>query len=201
MSDCLFCKIAAKEIPSDCVYEDDSLVAFRDIAPAAPTHILIIPRKHIATINDVEPEDAELTGKMILLAKRLAAEDGGDADAIKADRPVVRVGSINFDPPGPDANVLDAESVTFENEGYGRVDFTGWVLRDESGTNRFTFPRGSLLESGGKLTVVTGCNAGGDATVTWCADAPVWSNGGDTVIVSDSLGNAVIWFTYTGDGT
>jgi endonuclease YncB( thermonuclease family) len=123
----------------------------------------------------------------------------GDADAIRADRPVVRVGSINYDPAGPDENALDEESVTFENEGYGRVDFTGWTLRDESATNRFTFPRGSVLSSGGKLTVVTGCNADADATIAWCADAPVWSNGGDTVIVSDSLGNAVIWFTYTGD--
>jgi endonuclease YncB( thermonuclease family) len=123
----------------------------------------------------------------------------GDADAIRADRPVVRVGSINYDPAGPDENALDEESVTFENEGYGRVDFTGWTLRDESATNRFTFPRGSVLSSGGKLTVVTGCNADADATIAWCANAPVWSNGGDTVIVSDSLGNAVIWFTYTGD--
>lgn len=122
----------------------------------------------------------------------------GDAEAIKADRPVVRVGSINYDPTGPDENALDEESVTFENEGYGRVDFTGWTLRDESSTNRFTFPRGSVLAPGDKLTVVTGCNESADATIAWCADAPVWSNGGDTVIVSDSLGNAVIWFTYTG---
>jgi endonuclease YncB( thermonuclease family) len=124
----------------------------------------------------------------------------GDDEVIRADRPVVRVGSINYDPAGPDESALDEESVTFENEGYGRVDFTGWTLRDESGTNRFIFPRGSVLATGTKLTVVTGCNANADATIAWCADAPVWSNGGDTVIVSDSLGNAVIWFTYTGDG-
>jgi micrococcal nuclease len=122
----------------------------------------------------------------------------GDAEAIAADRPVVRVGSINYDPAGPDADAIDEESVTFANEGYGRVDFTGWVLRDESGMNRFTFPRGSVIASGSTLTVVTGCNEDADATIAWCADAPVWSNGGDTVIVSDSLGNAVIWFTYTG---
>ncbi|MEN8238755.1 MAG: lamin tail domain-containing protein [Actinomycetota bacterium] len=124
----------------------------------------------------------------------------GDDEAIRADRPVVRVGSIDYDPEGPDENALDEESVTFENEGYGIVDFSGWTLRDESATNRFTFPRGSALAPGDKLTVVTGCNADADATIAWCADAPVWSNGGDTVIVSDSLGNAVIWFTYTADG-
>ncbi len=123
----------------------------------------------------------------------------GEEEAIAADRPVVRVGSINYDPSGPDESALDEESVTFENEGYGRVDFTGWTLRDETSTNRFTFPRGSLLAPGDKLTVVTGCNADKEDTVAWCSDEPIWSNGGDTVIVSDSLGNAVIWFTYDGD--
>ena len=122
----------------------------------------------------------------------------GDADAIAADRPVVRVGSINYNSAGLDDIATNEESVTFENEGYGRVDFTGWVLRDESGTNRFTFPRGSVITSGSTLTVVTGCDDDADATIAWCADTPIWSNGGNTVIVSDSLGNAVIWFTYTG---
>ena len=122
----------------------------------------------------------------------------GDADAIAADRPVVRVGSISYNSAGLDDIATNEESVTFENEGYGRVDFTGWVLRDESGTNRFTFPRGSVITSGSTLTVVTGCDDDADATIAWCTDTPIWSNGGNTVIVSDSLGNAVIWFTYTG---
>ncbi len=124
----------------------------------------------------------------------------GDADAIKQDRPVVRVRSIDYDPTGPDSAHLDEESVTFENEGYGKVDFTGWTLRDESSTHRFTFPKGSVISPGGALTVVTGCNADANATIAWCSQEPVWSNDGDTVIVSDTLGNAVIWFTYAGDG-
>ena len=73
--DCLFCKIANHDIRSDIVYEDDQVVAFRDITPAAPVHTLIIPKKHISTINDVEVEDQSLIGYMVLTAKRLAAEN------------------------------------------------------------------------------------------------------------------------------
>jgi len=76
MSDTLFGKIAAGEIPADIVYEDDEVVAFRDIGPQAPTHILVIPRKPIATINDLEPGDAELVGKLFLAAKEIAAAEG-----------------------------------------------------------------------------------------------------------------------------
>ncbi len=75
MTDCLFCKIANRDIPSDIVYEDDQVVAFKDITPAAPVHTLIIPKKHISTINDIEIEDLPLVGHMILTAKQLAAEN------------------------------------------------------------------------------------------------------------------------------
>lgn len=79
--DCLFCKIANKEIDSDIVYEDDQVVAFKDINPQAPIHLLIIPRKHIATINDLQPEDKPLTGHMLAVGQQLAqqlniADDG-----------------------------------------------------------------------------------------------------------------------------
>lgn len=71
---CLFCKIAAKEIPAKIIYEEKHIVAFHDIAPQAPHHILIIPRKHIATINDIQFEDNELIGDMMLVAKKIAAD-------------------------------------------------------------------------------------------------------------------------------
>ncbi len=76
MEECIFCKIARHEISSDIIYEDEEFVAFKDINPQAPVHILIIPRKHIPTINDLSSEDVSLTGKMILLAKKLAQENG-----------------------------------------------------------------------------------------------------------------------------
>lgn len=69
---CLFCKIASGEIPSTLIYQDDHVVAFNDIAPQAPHHILIIPRKHIATINDFSPEDTLLIGQMMQTAKKIA---------------------------------------------------------------------------------------------------------------------------------
>ncbi|HLB57002.1 MAG TPA: histidine triad nucleotide-binding protein [Coxiellaceae bacterium] len=79
--DCLFCKIASKEIPTKFVYEDKQIVAFNDIAPQAPHHILIIPRVHIATINDLITENNTLIGDMMLVAKKIAmslnvADDG-----------------------------------------------------------------------------------------------------------------------------
>ena len=81
MADDLFLRIINREIPADIIYETDELLAFRDINPQAPTHILIIPKEHIATVNDLEPGHTELIGKMFLVAKELAdleeiAEDG-----------------------------------------------------------------------------------------------------------------------------
>jgi histidine triad (HIT) family protein len=70
--DCLFCKIAAKKIPSKVVYEDDDVFAFEDIGPQAPTHILIVPRKHFASLNEATNEDAAVIGKMHLVAAELA---------------------------------------------------------------------------------------------------------------------------------
>ena len=77
MSDCLFCKMVAGEIQPDVVFENDRLLAFRDIDPKAPTHILLIPKKHISTINDIEAEeDAALIGELYLAAKEIAAQEG-----------------------------------------------------------------------------------------------------------------------------
>ncbi|HET8709917.1 MAG TPA: histidine triad nucleotide-binding protein [Spongiibacteraceae bacterium] len=76
MTDCLFCKIAAKQIPAKIVLEDDHIVAFRDISPQAPSHILIIPRQHISTVNDAQIEHAALIGHMMLSASRLAEAEG-----------------------------------------------------------------------------------------------------------------------------
>lgn len=76
MSDDLFLKIIDRQIPADIVYETDELLAFRDIAPKAPTHILIIPKTHIRTVNDLESEHAELVGKMYLAAAELARQEG-----------------------------------------------------------------------------------------------------------------------------
>lgn len=72
--DCLFCRILNKEVPAKIVYEDDRAVAFEDINPQAPTHILVVPRRHIAGLNDVGPEDAALLAHLHLVAAQLARE-------------------------------------------------------------------------------------------------------------------------------
>lgn len=76
MSNDLFEKIVRREIPADIVFEDDEVLAFRDVNPQAPTHILIIPKRRIATINDACDSDAGLLGRLILSARRIAAEQG-----------------------------------------------------------------------------------------------------------------------------
>ncbi|PKM76570.1 MAG: histidine triad nucleotide-binding protein [Firmicutes bacterium HGW-Firmicutes-15] len=76
VSDCLFCKIISKEIKSDIIYEDDSLLAIKDINPAAPVHLLIIPKIHVASLNEVAIGDVEILGHIQLLASRLAEESG-----------------------------------------------------------------------------------------------------------------------------
>ena len=72
MKDCIFCNIVNNDIPCEKLIENDSIIAFRDINPQAPTHILIIPKKHITTINDLKPDDSTLIGEMFLIAKQLA---------------------------------------------------------------------------------------------------------------------------------
>jgi histidine triad (HIT) family protein len=73
---CIFCRIAAREVSSTIVHEDDEIVAFRDLSPQAPTHVLVIPRRHIASLDDAAASDAALLGRMLLVAKQVAAADG-----------------------------------------------------------------------------------------------------------------------------
>ncbi len=74
--DCLFCKIVAKELPGDILYQDDQVTAFRDIYPAAPVHILIVPNKHIHSVNEISEEDVALIGHMHIIAKKMAEKEG-----------------------------------------------------------------------------------------------------------------------------
>lgn len=81
MSDCIFCKIAKKEISADIVYEDENIVAFKDINPKAPVHILIIPREHISTLNEVT--DYTIIGKIIEVTKKLAVKNNIDKEGYR----------------------------------------------------------------------------------------------------------------------
>jgi len=75
-SDCLFCKILAGDVPAELVYESNEAIAFRDVNPQAPSHVLIIPRQHIETINDLDPGDAALVGNLFLVAQQVAKDEG-----------------------------------------------------------------------------------------------------------------------------
>lgn len=78
MDECIFCKIAAGEIPSSKLYEDDKVIAFRDISPQAPVHVLVVPKKHISGVNTILPEDTELLGHVFSVIQKLVSELGVD---------------------------------------------------------------------------------------------------------------------------
>ncbi len=90
MAECIFCKIAGKEIESEVQFEDDEIIAFRDIRPLAPVHTLIIPKKHIVSVADLQEKDIALIGKIIFIAKKIAEDLGIAKDGYKL---LIRVGS------------------------------------------------------------------------------------------------------------
>lgn len=101
MDNCIFCKIVARQIPASVVYEDDDVLAFKDINPAAPVHLLVIPKQHVATLSDCTDDHAAVLGKMLMLAPKLAEEHGV---AVKSDGNGERSGGfktlINSGPDG-----------------------------------------------------------------------------------------------------
>jgi histidine triad (HIT) family protein len=76
MSECLFCRIATGAIPADLIYESPSVVAFRDINPQAPTHVLIVPREHVSTVNELEAQHENLVGQLFSAARTIASDQG-----------------------------------------------------------------------------------------------------------------------------
>ena len=75
-NDCLFCKIVAGEIPAEIIFESETVIAFRDINPKAPTHVLMIPKRHIATINELADADKDTVGELFLVAAKIGADEG-----------------------------------------------------------------------------------------------------------------------------
>lgn len=80
---CLFCKIVAGEIPAALVYQDDRLIAFNDLNPQAPMHVLVVPQRHIATLNDLLAADDDLVGAMVRAASKIAADHGCDGQGFR----------------------------------------------------------------------------------------------------------------------
>lgn len=108
----------------------------------------------------------------------------------------VDVADIEVDPPGRDDENLNGEFVTLRNTTTEPIDMSGWTLRDESTANRYVFPTGTRLEAGALITVFVGCGTDGTDAVYWCSDTPVWSNGGDSVLILDAAGNVIWWVLF-----
>ncbi len=83
MEDCIFCKIASGEIPSEAVYEDDSVIAFNDLTPQAPTHILVIPKAHMTSANDINKENEAVIGHIFSVISQIASDKGFDKDGYR----------------------------------------------------------------------------------------------------------------------
>ena len=83
MADCLFCKIINREIPASIVYEDDAVVAFNDINPQGPTHVLVVPKRHIESLNELQPGDDQIVGELIRRAAAIAKERGVSAGGFR----------------------------------------------------------------------------------------------------------------------
>lgn len=88
-ADCLFCRVVARGVPADIEYEDDAVVAFKDIYPKAPVHLLIVPRRHIASILTMEPDDVDVIGRCLLAARRI-----GEAKRVGGYRVSVNCGAL-----------------------------------------------------------------------------------------------------------
>ncbi|MEN8235514.1 MAG: lamin tail domain-containing protein [Actinomycetota bacterium] len=107
----------------------------------------------------------------------------------------IEITAVDYNPPGPDDERLNDESVTIENTRSKQVNLSGWTLRDESSQNRYEL-RGVNLKPGERITIHTGCDKDDRDSVYWCSDTPIWSNGGDTAILQDRHGNVVDWWMY-----
>ncbi|NLW21965.1 MAG: histidine triad nucleotide-binding protein [Tissierellia bacterium] len=83
MEDCIFCKIVNKEIPSEIIYEDDKVMAFKDVNPQSPVHVLVIPKEHIESSNDIDDNNSQLIGHIFVTIKELAKELGIDEDGYR----------------------------------------------------------------------------------------------------------------------
>jgi histidine triad (HIT) family protein len=83
MAECLFCKIVSREIPASIVYEDDRVLAFNDVNPQAPTHVLVVPKRHIATLNDLSATDDQIVGEVVRRAAAIAEERGISASGFR----------------------------------------------------------------------------------------------------------------------
>jgi micrococcal nuclease len=161
-------------------------VLARAVVERAYVNLELVLNGHALALSDDTP-DRDLLFDAEEIA-RAAGVGMWATDACGAVGPpaTLEITAIDYDPAGSD----EGESVTISNTGDAPVELDGFVLRDESSTNRFAFPP-FALRPGGRVVIVSGCDADGDLNLTWCADQPVWNNGGDTALLLDRVGRIV----------
>lgn len=159
----------------------------------------MIATGHALVLQTDHTLDAEFVSTGDDAAIRAVGMWAPDACGGDAPPPSVTIADYVFDPRGRDADDLNGEWVAIANEGSAAVDMTKWILRDESTQNRFEFPGGFSLAPGDQVLVHSGCGTATTADLFWCTRDPVWSNGGDTVILLQSYGAVVAWKRYLGN--
>jgi len=166
-------------------------------AAGVQVNATLVAEGHALALQNGDPGEAELVALGDeAYESRLgmwAESRCGDATA------TLRIVEVQYDPPGRDFENANAEWVTVRNDGDEPIAIGGWLIRDESSSNRFEFPRGERIDPGEEITVRTGCGDDSGADRYWCADSAVWSNGGDTVILQTADGTVVDRLRYAGD--
>lgn len=154
-------------------------------------HALVLQTEHTLDAAFIDTGDDAAESAVGMWAPDACGGDGPP--------PSVTIADYVFNPRGRDADNLNGEWVAIANEGSTALDMTTWILRDESTQNRFEFPAGFSLDPGDEVLVHSGCGTATTADLFWCTRDPVWSNGGDTVILLQGDGAVVAWKRYLGD--
>jgi micrococcal nuclease len=171
------------------VWTDDGFVNATMVEEGLALARRYAPDTAFADMLDAAQARAEADGRGLWAAD--ACGTATTADVVISD--------VRYDAPGDDGKNLNGEWVEIENRGPTAVDLTGWMLKDESASHRYTFPDGFALDPGATVTVYTGCGDDTADEVYWCEQgSAVWNNSGDTAFLSDPSGN--ITFTYSYDG-
>jgi micrococcal nuclease len=162
-----------------------------------------VNRELLATGDAVALQGDHTAAAVFAAVSDQAAADGlglwaPDACGSDAPLPSITVTDYTYDPAGPDQDSLDEEWIALANRGPTTQDLAGWILRDESTQHRYLFPSGFTLTSQGRVTVHTGCGLDTATDLYWCSSGPVWSNGGDTVILQLPDGTVVARTRYSG---
>lgn len=166
-------------------YAGDDLL---NLSLVADGFALALQDDHPMSVEFLRADERAFTGGLGLWA--------GDACGTPSSAPITLL-DVEYNPAGPDEDDLNGEWALLGNLADQDADLTGWMLRDESSQNRYTFPAGTLLAPGQQVRVHTGCGRDSATGLHWCSAGPVWNNGGDTALLLDPAGNVAGRLRYS----